>query len=46
MMEATLVIAMIVQSFQLELAPGVRVEPKATLTLRPSDGLPMTIHPT
>ena len=44
-MEATLVVAMIAQSFRLRLAPGASVEPKPMLTLRPRDGLPMTIHP-
>ncbi len=44
MMEATFAIAMIVQSFRLRLAPGARVEPRAQMSLRPRDGVPMTIH--
>jgi cytochrome P450 len=44
LMEATLVVAMLVQSFRLRLAPGARVEPRPMLSLRPRDGLPMTIH--
>jgi cytochrome P450 len=46
MMEATLTIAMLTQSVRLRLVPGTRVEPKPMLSLRPRDGLPMTIHPT
>jgi hypothetical protein len=45
MMEATLVVAMIVQSFHLRLAPGIRVEPGPMLSLRPRGGLPMILHP-
>ncbi|MDG3004649.1 cytochrome P450 [Paludisphaera mucosa] len=45
MMEAVLVVAMIAQEFRLHPAPGVAVEPKAVLSLRPRDGLPMTIQP-
>jgi cytochrome P450 len=45
MMEATLIVAMLVQSFRLRLVPGARVEPRPMLSLRPRDGLPMTIHP-
>jgi cytochrome P450 len=45
MMEATLVVAMLAQSFTLRLAPGVLVEPKPMLSLRPRDGLPMIVKP-
>jgi cytochrome P450 len=45
MMEAILVVAMLVQSFEFRLAPGVCVEPKPRLSLRPADGLPMIIEP-
>jgi cytochrome P450 len=44
LMEATLVVAMIAQSFRLRLAPGARVEPKPMLSLRPRDGLPMILQ--
>ena len=43
MMEATLVVAMIVQSFHLQLAPGTRVEPKPMLSLRPRGGVFMML---
>jgi cytochrome P450 len=45
MMEAMLVVARITQQFRLNLAPGIRVEPKAMLTLRPRGGLHMTVRP-
>jgi cytochrome P450 len=45
MMEATLVVAMLVQSFRLALVPGARVEPRPMLSLRPGGGLPMLIQP-
>jgi cytochrome P450 len=45
MMEMTLVISMLVQSFRLRLAPGARVEPRPMLSLRPRDGLPMIVEP-
>jgi cytochrome P450 len=41
MMEATLIIAMVVQRFRLDLAPGAVVKPKPLLTLRPGGGVPM-----
>lgn len=44
MMEGTLLAAMIAQRFTFELAPGARVVPEPTATLRPRDGLPMTLH--
>jgi cytochrome P450 len=45
MMEATLIVAMIAQSFRLRLAPGARVEPRPVLSLRPRGGLPMIVEP-
>ncbi len=45
MTEATLILAMLGQSFRLRLAPGAQVEPRPMLSLRPRDGLPMTLHP-
>jgi cytochrome P450 len=42
LMEATLVTAIMSQRFTYELVPGHRVEPEATLTLRPRHGLRMT----
>jgi len=44
MMEAQLVLATIAQRYQLRLVPGHTVEPEALVTLRPRDGLPMTLH--
>src|SRR5262249_33978379 len=43
LMEATLVLAMVVQRYRLVLAPGQQVEPDVRLTLRPRGGLPMTL---
>jgi cytochrome P450 len=45
MMEATIVVAMLVQAFRFNLAPGVTVEPKPMLSLRPRNGLWMTVTP-
>jgi cytochrome P450 len=45
MMEARLVVAMVAQSHRLNLASGARVEPEASLTLRPRGGVPMTACP-
>ncbi len=45
MMELTLVISMLVQSFRFRLAPGARVEPRPMLSLRPRDGLSMILGP-
>ncbi len=42
--EATLVLAVLAQAFELRLAPGVDVQPKTSLTLRPGDTLPMLIE--
>ncbi|WP_315769187.1 MULTISPECIES: cytochrome P450 [unclassified Bradyrhizobium] len=43
--EATLVLATIVQHFDLKLAPGAKVWPQQKITLRPANGLPMLIAP-
>ncbi len=43
-MEATLITAMIAQRLSFELAPGARVVPETTITLRPRHGLPMVLH--
>jgi len=43
-MEATLLLATLAQRYRLSLAPGQRVVPEATLTLRPRDDLPMRLH--
>ena len=44
MMEGTLLAAMIAQRCTLDLAPGARVVPEPTATLRPKDGLPMILR--
>ncbi len=44
MMEATLVLAVVMQRFRLELDPTRPVEPESSLTLRPKNGLWMTLH--
>lgn len=44
-LEATLIAANTAQRFTLELSPRARVTPEATVTLRPRNGIPMTLHP-
>lgn len=44
LMEAQIVIAMTVQRYALRLRPDHVVVPEVHLTLRPRDGLPMTLH--
>jgi cytochrome P450 len=44
-MEAQISIAMIAQSYQLRLPAGTVVEPQAGVTLRPHNGMPMTLQP-
>ncbi|MBV9283451.1 MAG: cytochrome P450 [Acidimicrobiia bacterium] len=44
LMEGTLIAAMLTQRFSLDLVDGAPVRPEATVTLRPRDGLPMTMH--
>src|SRR5438876_1331464 len=44
MMEAQLALAAIAQRFRLELAPGQRIALDPKLTLRPRDGLLMTLR--
>lgn len=44
MMEGTLLAAMIAQRYTLDTVPGARVVPEPTATLRPRDGLPMTLR--
>ena len=42
-MEATLVLATLAQHYQLRLAPGQTIKALPSITLRPKDGLPMTL---
>ena len=44
MMEAQLILATIAQCYRLKLVPGHVVEPEVLLTLRPRNGLPMTLE--
>ena len=44
-MEAQLIIALLVQSFRLELTPGRPVTPTPVSTLRPRPGVWMAVHP-
>ncbi|KAB2856123.1 MAG: cytochrome P450, partial [Anaerolineae bacterium] len=44
MVEARLILATIAQCFHLVLTNGYKVQPKALITLRPQDGLPMTVQ--
>ncbi|MDQ3862438.1 MAG: cytochrome P450 [Actinomycetota bacterium] len=43
MTEARLILAAVAQRFKMELAPGQRVEPYASITLRPEKGIRMTL---
>jgi cytochrome P450 len=43
MTEACLILAAVAQRFKMELAPGQRVEPYASITLRPEKGIRMTL---
>jgi cytochrome P450 len=43
--EATLVLATLVKTFKMQLAPDARVWPMLQVTLRPQNGLPMLIEP-
>jgi cytochrome P450 len=44
MLEATLLLAMIQQKCHFELVPGHAVEPVASVTLRPKNGIRVTVH--
>lgn len=44
LLESTLLLAVIAQSYRLRLRPGHPVEPVGRMTLRPSHGLPMVIE--
>jgi len=43
-LEATLLLASIVQRYRLDLLPGYRPELNPTVTLRPAGSIPMTLH--
>ena len=43
MTEACLVLAAVTQRFRLKLVPGQSVEPYASITLRPKEGIQMTL---
>ncbi len=43
MMEATLLLATIAQRFRFRLAPGASVKPLLSVTLRPAEGIPMSL---
>ncbi|QBD75535.1 cytochrome P450 [Ktedonosporobacter rubrisoli] len=45
LMESRLVLATVLQQYRLRLVPGAHIEMAPLLTLRPRDGLPMTLHP-
>ena len=45
LMEAALVMACILQRFELHLMPGVDVQPQALFVLRPSRDMMMSLHP-
>jgi cytochrome P450 len=44
MMEAQLILATVAQRYRLRLVSGQRVEPEVVLTIRPRQGLPMTLQ--
>jgi cytochrome P450 len=44
LMEAQLVVAMVTQTYRLQLMPGYRVEPDPIFTLRPRPGVVMTVE--
>ena len=43
--EAAIVLATLVHRFDMRLIPGAKVWPLQTITLRPSNGLPMRVSP-
>lgn len=45
MMEMKIVLAMILQCYQLELAPNAQVDRHVTVTLSPKNGIPMMVKP-
>lgn len=42
--EGTLLAAMLAQRFRLDLVPGATIRREFAITLRPRDGMPMTLH--
>jgi cytochrome P450 len=44
LMEATLVLASVAQSFRLRIRPGHQVVPSASITLRPKNGVPVRLE--
>lgn len=44
LMEATLILAMIAQRYQVDLVPPYTLEPRMTLTLRPAKGVPVVLR--
>ena len=45
LMEIKLVLAMILQRFRLDLAPGARIDRRVTITMGPRHGMPMRLLP-
>ena len=45
MMEAVLILAAIAKRFRLELVPGQKLRLVPSITIRPRDGIKMTVHP-
>jgi cytochrome P450 len=43
MMEAVLLFAMIAQQYRIQIAPGQKVKMQPTVTLRPRNGIPVTL---
>lgn len=45
MLEGQLILAMVAQRYRLRSIPGFAPKPAARITLRPTRGMPMTLHP-
>lgn len=45
LMEATIIVAMVVQRYRLQLVSGAQVSPEPTVTLRPRGGVKVTLKP-
>jgi cytochrome P450 len=45
MMEAVLILAAIAKRFRLELVPGQKLRLVPSITIRPRDGIKMTVRP-
>ena len=44
LLEATIILAMVTQRYELNLAPGIHIVPDSSFTLRPRDGVQVTLR--